>query len=135
MTVGWVIFTVPRRKRVSQAVVAEMASATIETVTAIGSVIRYKYAMNGKNPEFTDAVCRMLAHYFTLVRSQLTPHQPADMRWYYCGCFLYAHTIKAIPASSMGRLSHCPMLMPRAVMPKMPSSGLRVNSASERNVP
>jgi hypothetical protein len=39
MTVGWVIFTVPRRKRVSQAVVADIARAIIETVIATGSVI------------------------------------------------------------------------------------------------
>jgi hypothetical protein len=39
MTVGGVIFTVPRRKRVSHAVTEEMPRARTETVIEIGSVI------------------------------------------------------------------------------------------------
>jgi len=39
-TVGCVILTVPRLKRVSQAVVADTAKARTETESAIGSAIR-----------------------------------------------------------------------------------------------
>src|ERR1700677_2510460 len=39
IVVGWVIFTVPRRKRVSHAVTVESERAKTETVIEIGSVI------------------------------------------------------------------------------------------------
>ena len=48
---------------------------------------------------------------------------------------LCAHIIIPTPASIIGRLSHCPMLTPKVISPKMPSSGLRVNSARKRKLP
>jgi hypothetical protein len=39
ITVGWVIFTVPRRKRVSQAVTAETARDRVEIAMETGSTI------------------------------------------------------------------------------------------------
>jgi len=53
----------------------------------------------------------------------------------YCSCFLYAHSINAMPASTIGKLNHCPMLTPKVIRPKIPSSGLRVNSARKRKLP
>jgi hypothetical protein len=39
ITVGWVIFTVPRRKRVSHAVTPETASDRVEIARETGSTI------------------------------------------------------------------------------------------------
>jgi hypothetical protein len=41
ITVGWVIFTVPRRKRVSQAVTAETASDSVAIARETGSTIGF----------------------------------------------------------------------------------------------